>query len=107
MWPSCAASGTLAASVGGTCVDVSGSDAGPGSCALASASDVERYASLTPRKAAYNARVEMARRGRARRPPAVRAVVAHALPARHNQVPERNAPCPRVWALRTNTLAEN
>jgi hypothetical protein len=30
--------------------------------ALASASDVERYASLTPRKAAYNARVEMARR---------------------------------------------
>lgn len=30
--------------------------------ALASAPDVERYASLTPRRAAYNARVEMARR---------------------------------------------
>lgn len=29
---------------------------------LASKSDVERYAALTPRKAAYNARVEMARR---------------------------------------------
>ncbi|HEX8909762.1 MAG TPA: hypothetical protein VF805_11205, partial [Anaeromyxobacteraceae bacterium] len=30
--------------------------------ALASAPDVARYASLTPRKAAYNARVEMARK---------------------------------------------